>query len=286
MKLEKIGNVMEGQDGAIWNNLIFRFNHAAKCAVYDAEKMAKGDSTAITYFELDKKDLIMPHSNAVFFGNEYFEEGDEFPLLYSNVYNNYKFQENRQPGVCCVYRLQRDGEGFSTTLVQVIEIGFVYDSELWCSKEKNDVRDYGNFVIDRENSVYYAFTMIDDIKKARYFGFKLPKCRDGQEDEILGVKRLVLKKEDIINQFDCEYHRYIQGACAYNGKIYSLEGFGHDKVNVPAIRIINPKTKSQELFEIFENFESPTEPELIDFWDGVCYYGDNPGNMYILTELQ
>lgn len=20
--------------------------------------------------------------------------------------------------------------------------------------------------------------------------------------------------------------------------------------------------------------------------DGVCYYGDNPGNMYILTELQ
>jgi hypothetical protein len=72
MKLEKIGSVMEGQDGAIWNNLIFRFNHAAKCAVYDAKKMAEGDSSPITYFELDKKDLIMPHSNAVFFGNEYY----------------------------------------------------------------------------------------------------------------------------------------------------------------------------------------------------------------------
>jgi quinolinate synthetase A subunit len=94
-----------------------------------------------------------------------------------------------------------------------------------------------------------------------------------------------LTKEDIINQFDCEYHRYIQGACAHGGKIYSLEGFGHDKVNVPAIRVINPTAKSQEIFEVFENFDSPTEPELIDFWDGVCYYGDNPGNMYILTEL-
>ena len=285
MKLQKIGNVMEGQDGAIWNNLIFRFNHAAKCAVYDAKKMVAGDSTPITYFELDKKDLIMPHSNAVFFGNEYYEDGDEFPLLYSNVYNNYKFDKDRQPGVCCVYRLQRDGEGFKTTLVQVIEIGFVYDDTLWCSKEKNDTRDYGNFVIDREKSIYYAFTMIDDIKLSRYFAFNLPKCRDGKDDEKLGVKRVVLTKEDIINQFDCEYHRFIQGACASNGKIYSLEGFGHDKVNVPAIRIINPETKSQELFEVFENFDSPTEPELIDFWDGVCYYGDNPGNMYILTEL-
>jgi hypothetical protein len=128
--------------------------------------------------------------------------------------------------------------------------------------------------------------MIDDIKKARYFGFRLPKCRDGVEDEKLGVKRVVLDTEDVINQFDCEYHRFIQGACAHGGKIYSLEGFGHDKVNVPAIRVINPLTKSQEIFEVFENFDSPTEPEFIDFWNGVCYYGDNPGNMYILTELK
>jgi hypothetical protein len=273
---------MEGQDGAVWDNLIFRFNHAAKCAVYDIDKMLLGDSTPIAYFDLDKKDLIMPHSNAVFFGNEFYAEGDEFPVLYSNVYNNYKNQPNKQKGVCCAYRLQRDGNSFTTTLLQVIEIDFVEDYNLWCSADMGDVRPYGNFVIDRQKSIYYAFTMIDDIYMARYFAFNLPKCRDGVDDEILGVKRLVLKAEDIIDQFDCEYHRFIQGVCCYNGKIYSLEGFGHDKENPPAIRVINPKTKTQEVFKTFKN---PTEPELIDFWDGVCYYADNPGNMYILTEL-
>ena len=281
MKLEKIGMVAEGQDGAIYNNKIFRFAHNGKCWVYDINKMLSGVSKAEAFFELDKIDLIMPHSNSVFFGNEFFSPEDEFPLLYSNVYNNYSKEENKRKGVCCVYRLERKGDEYTTQLVQVIEIGFVEDTELWCSQGE-DVRPYGNFVIDTEKSVFYAFTMRDQENHARYFAFDLPKRHEGVIDPIIGVKRVVLNQKDIKEQFDCEYHRFIQGACFNKGKIYSLEGFGHDKINVPALRIINPSTKSQELYCVFENFESPTEPEFIDFSGETCFYADNPGNMYIL----
>ena len=276
---------MEGQDGAIWNGLLFRFNHAGKCAVYDLDKMKNGKDAEICVFTLEKMDVIMPHSNAVFFGAEYFCETDEFPLLYTNVYNNYSKCEDRRLGVCCAYRIQRAGDSFKGELVQVIEIGFTDNQDLWCSADKNDVRPYGNFVADTDNGVYYAFNMRDGERVSKYFSFAMPKVADGTLDPALGVKKVVLAESDIIDSFDCEYHRFVQGAIFHKGKIYSLEGFGHDKVNVPAIRIINPKEKAQESFALFENFESPTEPELIDFWNGECFYADNPGNLYIIENI-
>jgi hypothetical protein len=285
MILDKIGNIMEGQDGAVWNDLLFRFNHAGKCAVYDLVKMRAGDSTALCTFTLDKIDVIMPHSNSVFFGKEFYSESDDFPLLYTNVYNNYSKCDDRRIGVCCAYRIKKDGDSFSGELVQVIEIGFVENNSLWCSRDKNDTRPYGNFVADIKAGIYYGFVMRDSDRTTKYFSFKLPLASAGEFDNTLGANRVVLFEKDIIDSFDCEYHRFIQGACVYDGKIYSLEGFGHDKVNIPAIRIINPKTKLQELFKAFENFESPTEPELIDFWNGICYYADNPGNLYIIKEF-
>jgi hypothetical protein len=285
MILEKIGNIMEGQDGAIWNDLLFRFNHAGKCAVYDLTKMRAGSSGELCIFTLDKTDVIMPHSNTVFFGKDFFAKDDEFPLLYTNVYNNYSKREDRRIGVCCVYRIKRNGNSFSGELVQVIEIGFADNDKLWISSEKNDVRPYGNFVADTEKGIYYGFVMRDGNRTTKYFSFNLPNFTDGEFNTQYGVKKVVLSEKDIIDSFDCDYHRFIQGACVYNGKVYSLEGFGHDKVNIPAIRIINPNTKSQEFFKPFENFESPTEPELIDFWNDICYYADNPGNLYVVKEL-
>ncbi len=285
MILEKIGTVIKGQDGAIWNNLLFRFNHKGECAVYDLVKMKSGDSAAFCNFTLEKTDIIKPHSNSVFFGKQFYAKKDEFPLLYTNVYNNYSKCDDRREGVCCVYRIRRTGDSFSGELVQVIEIGFTEDDSLWCSPDNNDIRPYGNFIADVKKKIYYGFVMRDSNKTTRYFSFKFPKATKGKFDSALGAKRVILKKKNIINYFDCEYHRYIQGACVHNGKIYSLEGFGNDSVNVPAIRIINPETKMQEDFQAFENFNIPTEPELIDFWDGECYYADNPGNVYIIKEF-
>jgi hypothetical protein len=241
------------------------------------------NAPAIDSFVLDKNDVIVPHSNAVCFGTEYFDKNDEFPLLYSNVYNNYAGAENPLAGVCCVYRLQRNGNAFTSTLVQVIEIGFANDTSLWRSTlDPLDVRPYGNFTIDTEENKLYAFTMRDAANSTRYFAFDLPKLSDGIMDEKYGVNKVTLNVCDIKDQFDVEYHHYIQGACCYKGKIYSVEGFTNNEKNPPALRIINTKTKTQEICVKFADLGMSIEAEMIDFKNDVCYYSDVKGNMYVI----
>ena len=90
MKINKFSSIRGGQDGAIYGDYLFRFDHTGLCRVYDMNQVIApaGDEAipCISEFTLDRADKIAPHSNAVVFGNEYYAEGDEFPLLYSNIY--------------------------------------------------------------------------------------------------------------------------------------------------------------------------------------------------------
>lgn len=284
MKIKTVAKITSGQqDGAIFGNYMFRFNSKGIGRVYDMRAIVNGNPeeeiTEIATFTLDRAEEICPHSNAVVFGNEYFEEGDEFPLLYSNIYNNYAKTENPLKGVCSVYRLQRDGDGFTTTLVQLIEIGFVEDPALWKRTPTEDgIRPYGNFVIDTERSLYHGFVMRNEEEGTRYFTFDLPKLDDGEIDPVLGVKKVVLKPQDIRKHFDCPAHYYIQGACCHGGKIYSVEGFK----NTPALRVIDPDAARQELAVFFPDHGLVDEAEFIDFYGDVCYYSDCRGYIYQL----
>lgn len=278
MEIKSLGKIINGQDGAIFNGYLFRLDEKGKCTVYRIADLSE-NSSPIAQFVLDKAEKIVPHCNSVMFGNEHYCAEDEFPLLYSNIYNNYASSDNKLKGTTCVYRLERENDTFRTTLVQIIKIAFT-DDDLWKSANINDVRPFGNFVIDNINSLYYAFTMRDEDKTTRYFSFKLPKLNDGVFDDALGVKIVTLKKDDIIDFFDCEYHNFIQGASMNNGLIYSLEGF--DASIPPALRIINPIKKEQEAVYYFADLGFASEPEFIDFENGNCYYSDDPGNTYAL----
>lgn len=287
MRAELISKIKDGrQDGAISNGFLFSFNHQGECTVYQMESLEcikDGEAEVFAEFILDKNDILMPHSNSVMFGNEYYDEKDEFPLLYTNIYNNYAKQEDKLKGVCLVYRLQRTDRKFTSTLVQIIQIGFVEDENLWRSMgEKEDARPYGNFVIDAEQGIFYAYTMRDNTQTTRYFSFHLPKLSQGEICEKYNVKKVVLTPEDILQCFDCDYHHYVQGASCHNGKIYSLEGFTDSVENPPAIRIIDTQLKKQILFKEFKELGTVIEPEMIDFNEDVCYYTDHNGNMYKL----
>ena len=288
MNIKHIAKIKGGQDGVVWNNYLFRFDADGSCYVYDIKQLNKCDSETvelkeISTFWLDRIEELKPHSNSVMFGKEYYSPEDEFPLLYTNIYNNYSGADNPLKGVCLVYRLQRNGSEFLTTLVQLIEIGFVEDSRYWkSSDDREDIRPYGNFAIDTENGIYYAFTMRDESNTTRYFSFDLPKVSDGVIDEQYGIKKVTLKTCDINDYFDCEYHRFVQGATFHKGKIYSLEGFTDNKENPPAMRIIDVKDKKQIQFVDFVKMGLYIEPELIDFENDVCYYADNHGNLYII----
>ena len=287
MKIKQIAKITEGQDGVIFGNELFRFKHRGKCVVYDLGEIELDrvkELTPTTTFMLDKVDLIAPHSNSVCFGTEYYAEGDEFPLLYSNVYNNYARCDDRRIGVCCVYRLRREGAGFVTSLVQLIEIGFCEDAELWKAyPDRHGERPYGNFLVDREGGYYHAFVMRSEEKGTRYFKFKLPSVSDGELDTELGIRRVVLRVEDALDYFDCPYHRFIQGAALYNGVIYSAEGFCDNEVNRPAMRLISLEQRRQLEYIDLMSMGYTVEPEMIDFRDGVCYYSDAEGNLFNLV---
>lgn len=279
MQVNQIGQICGGQDGAIWGDYLFRFETNGKGVVYRLS-----DFTQISDFTLDKADLFAPHSNAVAFGCDYYDPADEFPLLYCNIYNNYAKSEDPQIGVCCVYRLQRSRTSFTSTLVQLIEIGFAGDRCYWCSSDgAKDVRPYGNFVIDRYKGEYWAFTMRDTDKSTRYFSFDVPKMTDGDMDARYGVRRVILQPDDIKSQFDCPYHNYVQGACFHEGKVYSLEGFGLGAKNAAAMRIIDTVSGLQLQYIPFYDLGLTNEPELIDFSGDTCYYSDAQGNLFTFS---
>lgn len=286
MNVKPFSKTRGGQDGAILGNLMFRFNSHGLCRVYDMKAVKAFENQEavlpICEFSLEKLDIVDPHSNAVFFGKEYFEDGDEFPILYTNIYNNYAKQEDRREGMLAMYRIMRADESFSSQLLGVIEVGFNKDTELWRSANgEKDVRPYGNFIYDSVNDRLYAYVMRDLDKTTRYFAFDMPSFKDSKYDESLGTNKVVLEKEDLIEYFDTPYHNFIQGAAMRNGLVYSVEGFG-EKVH-PGIRVIDTKNKEQALYCDFYELGYVLEAEFIDFYEECCIYGDAHGNLFELV---
>lgn len=283
VEIKSIGKMIGAQDGAIHGDYLFRFRSKGYGYVYDLRTLGEEytELVPIAEFQLDKSDIIAPHSNAVVFGNEKYDEADEFPLLYSNIYNNYRKEEDQLVGVTCVYRIMREGDGFTSKLVQLIEIGFTDDRVLWRSAgDVADERPFGNFVIDRERGLYIGFVMRDADKTTRYFAFDLPKLADGEPDATYGVNRVKLMPSDIKWHFDTPYHNFIQGAICKDGIVYSVEGF-NSKIH-PGIRVIDTDKRCQLLYEDFYLAFEGREAEFIDFYQGRCIYGDAYGELYEL----
>ena len=284
MKFKQLANTKYGQDGAIYDGLLFRFDHQGECTVYDLADLDEGSDAAISLqplssFTLEFTEEITPHSNTVCFGSEYYALGDRFPLVYSNVYNNYAKEEDKRVGVCCVYRITRYANSFDAELVELIKIGFT-DDPIWRSEGVEDVRPYGNFLVDRERERLYAYVMRDGDKKTRYFSFALPKSYDGRNDPNLGIRCVTLEKSDIIDYFDVPYHNYIQGGIAKDGVVYEVEGFG-EKIH-PAIRVIDLDKKAEIYHkDLFEDGLCE-EAEMIDFLGGRLIYGDARGRLFEL----
>ena len=263
----------KSQDGAIYKDSMFLFNASGTCTVYNIDSREQVGS-----FKLDKLNLLKPHANSVCFGTEFYSESDKFPLLYVNIYNNYKSESDRKEGVCCVYRIVKQGSTYSSILVQVIKIGFVEDTKLWKSEgSKGDRLPYGNFVVDTDENMLYAFVLRDKDKTTRFFKFKLPAVADGQYDKTYGCNVVTLSSDAILDMFDVGYFGVIQG-CAYaNGKIYSTNGLGADgsSYKFADLRIIDLKTKSVCNKIDFEELRITVEPEMIAFnegGDGKLYY--------------
>lgn len=261
------------QDGAVWGDYFFSFNSSGKCTVYSINGYAR-----ITEFTLDKNNILSPHSNSVCFGSYYYDTEDEFPLLYCNIYNTYPNDRNLD-GTCNVYRITRNGNSFSSELVQVITVGFTNDTTLW-SSVGGDARPYGNFAVDTDNDKLYAFTMRSGSKQTRFFKFDLPTLDEGEYDAALGVNKVTLGVSDIEDRFDVEFFNYIQGAAYHGGKIYSVEGFTNNASNPARLRIVDLEQKKVSAVVDLYAMGLAVEPEAINMIGGELYYVDYNKNVY------
>lgn len=282
MKHEKIAQTFVAQDGAIWQDFLFRFNHKGEGRVYSLPALMAGDDSYATCL-LDQKEILCPHCNAVFFGKEKVADTDPFPVLYANLYNNYAKDEDRREGTLLAYRVQKRGDGYETTLVQIIRIGFV-KTPLWQSHE-SDKRPYGNFVYLAETDRLCAFVMRDAAKNSRFFTFAMPALSKGVVDPKTGARVVFLEEEDLLSRFDGPRLFYLQGACAHKGLIYSTEGFGEKEGQRSALRIFDPEKGCQITHIDLVDEGLPVEPEWIDFYGDVCLYSDATGALYRLEEL-
>ena len=284
MKITEIGKIYGGQDGAIFGHELFRLSEKGPCTVYDLSAVPfGGKATVKATFTLGSAELLVPHSNAVCFGCDYYAEGDEYPLLYTNVYNNCAGKDDPRIGECCVYRITREGESYRADLVQLIAIGFCEDAALWkASPEGHGVRPYGNFLVDADTRSYYAYVMRNEELGTRYFRFDLPSAHEGEIDPVLGVRRFVLGACDIRDRFDLPFCRFIQGGIIHGGMLYSTEGFTDSEQNPPAMRAVDLNKRCETYYSL-PALGIREEPEMIDFMDGVCYYSDAVGRLYTVS---
>lgn len=273
----KIGNIGPAQDGAAFGGYLFHLNVDGRCQVYSMP-----DLSPVSSFTLGNTDIIVPHSNAVCFGSERYAEEDEFPLLYTNVYNNYQSAADRREGMLCAYRLTRQEERFSARLVQLIRIGFVAEPQ-WRSVHVQDARPYGNFVIDTERHLLHAFVMRDEERLTRFFTFRLPALSEGEVCGDCGVQVVTLRREDILSSFDEEYVHYMQGAACAGKYIYSVEGFDAPSGVMPAFRVFDTASQKQALHAELAPLGLTREPEFVDVYDGRMLYADCTGDLYEIS---
>lgn len=272
-----VRTIRGGQDGAIYGDELFRFDSRGNARI---TSLSRGEE--IGSLTLDKSDVLTMHSNAVSFGPDRYAPDDAYPLLYSNVYNSYaKAEGDRFEGTCGVYRILRAGDGFTSQLVQVIRVGFT-DTPLWRSVNVRDVRPYGNFAVDCDARSLWAFTMRDEDRVTRYFRFALPDPRAGMPDDRFSAPVLTLTEGDIVTRFDGPYANYLQGATAFRGRLWSVEGFGAGGSQPPRLQVIDLAKCEPYACVDFEPLGLTVEPEFVSVYNGRIYYSDAHGGAWFL----
>lgn len=251
-----------GQDGCSYGDYLFSFNSDNTFVVYNLAK-----SIVVGQYVLDGE--FFPHCNTACFGREKFSYDDLFPLVYVNAYNNLDLPRGR----CYAFRIfGNEIDGFKTQLVQTITLDFTYD-HLWAFGN-DEIRPYGNFVVDVTKMKLYAYTMMNSIERTRFFEFDLPRINDGEN--------IILGKKDILKYFDTYYLDIIQGNFHSNGKIILCYGLGGSTSGIAVIDVGLEAIVSDFSLISIGIYE---EPEKVFEYNGDLFFGslENLYRIFFLT---
>lgn len=250
----------ETQGADCYNNFLFVGRDGkSRIDVYDLEY-----KQFLCFANLTVPDSSRCHANTINFGNLFYEDEDEFPLLYVSagyIEHNNDQSESR----VYVYRLQRKNYkettlGFEITLVQTIH--FMHASWTEC-------------ILDNENHAfwikYYSKGKIHFLK----YHTPDPSCKDVYYSPSDGnqIGRFAI---DNIKEY-----KLAQGHYCRDGKIMFVAG--NPGTNVPPYFVVIDleKKKATHIINLSDlglnNPDNPKdgvwEPENIFFYNGSCYIG-------------
>lgn len=190
------------------------------------------------------------HCNSVDFTNTYYEEGDEFPLLY--VSGNENRNDLNLIGVDYLMRIKKNGDSFTSTLIQTITVRNTVDNAVV----------YHNTAIDRRTGKILL------RNGSNLFAVDLPSFKDSETGERIPTAEILIDRAQ--PTVSIEYptpsstgYGSPQGGCVHNGIAYFAYGAtGQPKimlaVNVDNGSVINEIFMSEIGYEL--------EVEDIAFW--------------------
>ena len=266
------------QGGAIFGDILVCMNAADKGVVpngfmYDIKTGAQiCEMTFQT--KLHGKEYFTPHANQISFGNEFYDEFSDFPLLYvSQVNGGSGYNDLRGERGVLVYNLKKlDDKHYNPELVQVI-VPDTTNSNLM-SKLGNYTPNYivdnvsrQIIIIGYPNKSWYDLSGVQPIAI-----IDLPLLSDGPE--------ILFTDNDIVDYFSVTDPVVIQQSFCHNKKVFISCGFREQA----SIRIIDLNAKSL-MCSISMTGHTDGEPQFIGLWkDKILYYEyDSSGVLYELT---
>lgn len=213
-------------------------------------------------YDLERKELIQSvplpqdsryHCNNASFSRVFYEEGDEYPLLYVGNGNSSSFNQ------VIVYRISRTNDLFYFEKVQEFVLPQATpDNYLYATDAIID--NYGKYMYVASKGITNA------IKVARICKYKLPDPHFSQKFE--------LSEKCIVDSFSMPHLDHRQGGTIVGNKLYFVAGVPHWGTTPELVVIDLEKRKSLQRIDL-RKFGYNIEPEDIFLYKNTFFIASN-----------
>ena len=234
------------QDGANYNGTLFRFDEYGNIHVYN---MNTGE--LIGTGAIDEDSTVCPYFNSCFFANNFYAEGDEFPILYATGRGVYKAGGALPERHIYGFRIVRNGTTYIAYYVQYIAL----DSSF-------EYGTYGAFGYDANRNMLVGYSYSSIPSNTTYvFETDMPTYADGDT---------IIPLADITSfSFASPYLGAPQGCTCNNSKIYALGG----NINIGTLDVIDLIDQKPYAHIDLASAGLTGEPQMIDVFDNHLWVG-------------
>jgi hypothetical protein len=233
--MNTIGSEYSCQGSALYGTTLFQFvNGNASVYVYDIEKKEQLGTIAT-----NKNSKW--HNNQATFSHTFYEEGDEFPLLYTSQI--LPSEQSIQ-----VWRVSRTNELFELKQVQTIK--FPYDDD------ENNLFHL-NMVIDDNDEFFWLYSRNRTTSLGQISKWEMPDPHAG--DLTMTMKDMLFSFPIDLNMSDA------QGGTMFGQRIYFVQGV--PSRSALQLHIVNVNTQVVTSFNL-RDYNFKVEPEGLSFYRG------------------